>query len=178
MYRIPPSNPFVGKVGYRGEIWALGVRNPWRYSFDRLTQDLYIADVGQDLYEEVDFQPASSAGGQNYGWNIMEGFHCYNTAVCNQTGLTLPVTEYPHNPECSISGGYVYRGSTYPTMQGIYFYADYCSGKVWGLQKSGSWQSQLLLQSGLGVSSFGESETGELYLVDLSGGSIYQVTVP
>ena len=175
-YRIPPDNPFVGQPGYREEIWALGMRNPWRFSFDRQTHDLYIGDVGQNAYEEVDFQPASSAGGENYGWNVMEASHCYNAATCDSTGLTPPVTEYDHSLGCSITGGYVYRGAAYPALQGIYLYADYCSGKVWGLQNDGGWQFQKLLESGLSVSAFGEGESGELYLADLASGTIDQVT--
>jgi len=174
-YLIPADNPFVGQAGYREEIWALGLRNPWRFSFDRQTHDLYIGDVGQDVYEEIDYQPASSSGGENYGWNVMEGSHCYNAATCDTTGKVLPITEYDHSQGCSITGGYAYRGSTYPAMQGIYIYADYCSGKVWGLQNDGGWQSLKLLESGLSVSSFGEGESGELYLTDLAGG-VYQVT--
>ena len=175
-YRIPPDNPFVGQAGYREEIWALGLRNPWRFSFDRQTHDLYIGDVGQNTYEEIDFQPAGSTGGENYGWNVLEGNHCYNAATCDSTGKTPPVTEYDHSLGCSVTGGYAYRGTAYPAMQGIYFYADYCSGRLWGLQNNGVWQSMLLLESGRSVSSFGEGESGELYLVDLWNGSIYQVT--
>ncbi|MFZ6029431.1 MAG: PQQ-dependent sugar dehydrogenase [Chloroflexota bacterium] len=175
-YRIPPDNPFVGREGYRPEIWALGLRNPWRFSFDRQAGDLWIADVGQSQYEEVNLQPAASAGGENYGWNIMEGRHCFGSATCDQTGLTLPVTEYGHSLGCSITGGYVYRGSTAPALQGIYFYADFCSGRIWGLQEEDGWQSQVLLNSGYSVSSFGEDENGELYLADLYGGEIYQLT--
>lgn len=178
-YSIPPSNPFVGQPGYRPEIWALGLRNPWRYSFDRLTGDLYIGDVGQDTREEVDLQLANSPGGQNYGWNIMEGFICYPPGTsCNSTGLTLPIHDYPHNPECSITGGFVYRGPTYPSMQGIYFYTDYCSGKIWGLQKiNGTWQNQQLYVVGFGPTSFGEDQAGELYLATMSG-TIYQIVTP
>ena len=175
-YRIPPDNPFVGQAGYREEIWALGLRNPWRFSFDRQTHDLYIGDVGQNTYEEIDFQPSGSTGGENYGWNVLEGNHCYNAATCDSTGKTPPVTEYDHSLGCSVTGGYAYRGTAYPAMQGIYFYADYCSGRIWGLQNNGVWQSMLLLESGRSVSSFGEGESGELYLVDLWNGSIYQVT--
>ena len=116
-YTVPATNPFLGTPAYRGEIWALGLRNPWRFAFDRLTGDLYIGDVGQNQYEEVDFQPASSAGGENYGWRIMEGFHCYNPANCQTTGLTLPVVEYDHGQGCSITGGVVYRGAQYGRMQ-------------------------------------------------------------
>ena len=152
------------------------MRNPWRFSFDRQTHDLYIGDVGQNAYEEIDFQPASSNGGENYGWNVLEGNHCYNAATCDSTGMIPPVTEYDHSLGCSITGGYVYRGAAYPAMQGIYIYADYCSGRFWGLQNDGGWQSLKLLESDLSVSSFGEGESGELYLTDLAGGGIYQVT--
>jgi glucose/arabinose dehydrogenase len=118
-YGIPPTNPYRLRAGYRPEIWALGLRNPWRFSFDRLTGDLYIGDVGQNMYEEINFQPAASAGGENYGWRIMEGFHCYNPAACNPTGLTLPVLEYEHNQgNCSVTAGGVYRGSFHPNLFG------------------------------------------------------------
>jgi glucose/arabinose dehydrogenase len=176
-YRIPPDNPFVGVAGYRGEIWALGLRNPWRFSFDSLTGDLFIGDVGQNTWEEVDFQPAASSGGENYGWNIMEGMVCYNSSTCDSSGLTMPVFTYQTQVVgCAVSGGYVYRGSSYPGLQGIYFAGDYCSGRIWGLQKNGStWQSQELLNSGYQISSFGEDEEGELYLVDRTSGSVYQI---
>jgi glucose/arabinose dehydrogenase len=174
-YRIPSDNPFVGQAGYREEIWALGMRNPWRFAFDRQTHDLYIADVGQNIVEEVDFQLASSPGGENYGWNVMEGSQCYNQSSCDSAGMTPPVTEYNHDLGCSITGGYVYRGAAYPALQGIYLYADFCSGKVWGLQNDGGWQFQHLLDSGMNVSSFGQGENGELYMLSLSGG-VYQVT--
>lgn len=176
-YRIPADNPFVGLPGYRQEIWALGLRNPWRFSFDRLNHDLYIADVGQSAWEEVNHQPGSGNGGENYGWRIMEGMHCYNSQSCNQSGLTLPVWEYSHADGCSITGGFVYRGSTYPGLQGIYFFADYCNGKIWGLVKeTGVWQSSLLLDSPYNISSFGEDEAGELYVVDRNG-DIYRVVL-
>ncbi|MDT5262048.1 MAG: hypothetical protein QOC61_1052, partial [Acidobacteriota bacterium] len=140
-YTTPANNPFVGRAGFRPEIWALGLRNPWRFSFDRATSDLYIGDVGQGLFEEVDFQTAASTGGQNYGWRMMEGLHCFNNAQCDQTGLTLPVIEYDHSLGCSVTGGYIYRGRTFPRMQGLYFYGDYCSGRIWGAsQQNGVWQ--------------------------------------
>lgn len=174
-YKIPSTNPFINQVGYRPEIWALGLRNPWRYSFDSQTNDLYIADVGQGSWEEINFQAASSTGGENYGWPIMEGAHCYNSATCDQTGLVLPVNEYSHADGCSITGGYVYRGAAYPSLQGIYYYADYCYGKIWGVQWDGSaWQSILLLDSPYNISSFGLDAAGELYLLDMSGG-VYRV---
>jgi len=177
-YSSPPSNPFIGNVGYRPEIWALGLRNPWRFSFDRETGDLYIADVGQNLYEEVNIQPAASAGGENYGWNIMEGFHCYNSASCNQAGLTLPVAEYGHSlGDCSITGGFVYRGLEFPPLQGVYLYGDYCSGRIWGLKRTGGTVSiTLMLESNLLISTFGEDEAGNLYVADHAAGDIYRIT--
>jgi glucose/arabinose dehydrogenase len=185
-YVIPPSNPFVGTPGALPEIWALGLRNPFRFSFDRLTGDLYIGDVGQNLFEEIDFQPAASPGGQNYGWSIMEGFHCFNKLdfnnplpTCDQAGLTLPVVEYDHTQgDCSVIGGFVYRGNLHPQMQGIYFYGDTCSGKIWGLKRDGAvWQNSLLLDSPFAITSFGEDEGGELYLTDYLAGDIYRITV-
>jgi len=177
-YAIPATNPFVQIPGFRGEIWALGLRNPWRFSFDRQTGDLYIADVGQNLFEEVDFQPAGSAGGQNYGWKIMEGAHCFGDPACSSAGLILPVAEYGHGPECSITGGFVYRGTTYPRMQGVYLYADFCSGRFWGLKRDGAvWQNALLLSEPHSISSFGEDEAGNLYAADL-GGAVYEIVAP
>lgn len=170
-YTIPASNPFGN------EIWALGLRNPWRFSFDRLTGDLYIADVGQDTYEEVDFQPAADAGGENYGWRIMEGLHCYNpSAGCDRSGLTLPIAEYSHGEGCSVTGGYVYRGADYPALQGQYFFADYCSGTIWSLQRdaAGQWTRTDRLAANLPISSLGENVNGELYVIDL-GGAVYQL---
>ena len=170
-YVIPATNPFGT------EVWAYGLRNPWRFSFDRASHDLYIADVGQNLYEEVDFQPASSKGGENYGWRIMEGLHCYSPGEgCDQTGLVLPVAEYSHDVGgCSVTGGYVYRGSKYPALQGAYFFGDYCSGIIWSLQRDGDqWQMTKRLESGLRISSFGEDVDGEVYVID-HGGAIYQL---
>jgi glucose/arabinose dehydrogenase len=179
-YTVPATNPFTQTVGYRPEIWALGLRNPWRFSFDRQTGDLYIGDVGQALYEEVDVQLASSPGGENYGWNIMEGFHCYAAASCDNTGLTLPVLEYPHaQGDCSVTGGTVYRGTAYALMDGVYVYADYCSGRVWGLRNDGStWQSTLLLDTPFQITSFGEDEIGNIWLTRYAGapdGAIYRL---
>jgi glucose/sorbosone dehydrogenase len=174
-YVIPPTNPVIpGATNPVNEIWALGVRNPWRFSFDRQTSDLLIGDVGQGNYEEVDFQPASSTGGQNYGWNIMEGFHCYNATTCNMTGLTLPVVEYDHSQgDCSITGGFIYRGTQFPRMRGVYFYGDYCSGRIWGLQHTGTtWQSTLLYDAPFNVTTFGEDEAGEIYVNNYNGGAI------
>jgi glucose/arabinose dehydrogenase len=165
-YAIPASNP------YGNEIWAIGLRNPWRFSFDRLTGDLYIADVGQNTYEEVDFQPASSPGGENYGWSTMEGQHCFSPRLCNQTGLEQPIFEYDHALGCSVTGGYVYRGQQFLTLYGNYFVADYCTGIIWSLfpEADGTWTSQQVFSSGLIISSFGEDINGELYVIDHSGG--------
>jgi glucose/arabinose dehydrogenase len=178
-YDIPPSNPYTQTSGYRGEIWALGVRNPWRFAFDRQTGDLYIGDVGQHEREEIDYQPAASTGGENYGWNIMEGSDCYNATSCDTSGLILPVNEYvTHSDEnCAVTGGMVYRGQDYPGMQGIYFYADYCSGQIWGLKYDGvAWQnSPTPLNANFRISSFGEDEDGNLYVTDYSNGNIYMI---
>ncbi len=182
-YLIPPDNPWVGADwngrDVRDEVWAVGLRNPWRYSFDRATGDLWIADVGQNRYEEVHFVPAGSSGGLNFGWPIMEGTHCFpETADCQRAGLEIPVAEYAHGAgDCSVTGGYVYRGAQYPALAGVYLYGDYCSGRIWGLARVGAgWQGALLLESGLNISSFGEDEMGELYVVSLRGG-IYRVVV-
>lgn len=175
-YLVPASNPFVNTPGYRPEIWALGLRNPWRFSFDRQSGEMYIGDVGQDLVEEVDWQPANQ-GGQNYGWDMYEGTNCY-TAPCNPSGKTMPVTTYTHTGgNCSITGGVVYRGAAYAGLQGIYFFADYCSGNLWGLaRENNTWVTQLLLTQGaLRISSFGEDQAGEVYLLDRQGGVIYRL---
>jgi glucose/arabinose dehydrogenase len=179
-YAIPNDNPFVGQAGARGEIWALGLRNPWRFSFDRLTGDLYIGDVGQGMREEIDFQPADSTGGENYGWDILEGTRCYepSSGCTPPPDYSPPVAEYSHNaPEnpCSVTGGYVYRGPTYPELQGIYLYADYCSGQIWGLrQTNGDWETAEMADTNQRITSFGEDEAGEVYLVAV-GGNIYRV---
>ena len=173
---IPPDNPFVNTPGARGEIWAYGLRNPWRFSFDRATNDLWIGDVGQDAYEEVDFQPAGDRGGENYGWNRMEGFHCYQQG-CSQQGLTLPVLEYPHpGGNCSISGGFVYRGRGSPGERGVYFYGDYCTGIIWGAEHQGkSFVPRQVLSSGFGITTFGEDEAGELYVANAKNGTIHRI---
>ena len=173
-YTIPADNPFVGQANHRGEIWAKGLRNPWRYAFDAPTSLLYIADVGQDLHEEVDVVPASSAG-LNYGWNVMEGLSCYNASTCNQTGFTLPLIDYGHNGPCSITGGYVYRGSAIPAIRGHYFYSDYCAGFL----KSLRYQDGVAVDQkdwGLttaAVTSFGVDFAGELYMI--SGNTILKI---
>jgi len=169
-YAIPASNPFVGGRDpqnlVRDEVWASGLRNPWRFSFDRQTGDLYIGDVGQGHWEEIDHQVAGSAGGQNYGWNKMEGTHCTFTGcggpACNSPSLTLPVHEYSHDNGCSVIGGYMYRGSRVPELAGKYVFGDFCSGDVVGLAR-GTWVKTDLLSVGFGLSSFGEDAEGELY---------------
>jgi glucose/arabinose dehydrogenase len=181
-YGIPGDNPFVTNPDVRNEIWAIGLRNPWRYSFDRVTGDLYIADVGQNVYEEVNVQPAGSPGGQNYGWPIMEGLHCFPEGrTCDRSGLILPVTEYDHSQGCSVTGGYVYRGQAYPQFTGIYFFGDYCSGRIWALAPGdgnvdgGDWRVALVAQPAVRISSFGQDEAGELYLLDMAGGALYRI---
>lgn len=177
-YAIPPGNPFVGIPGARGEIWAYGLRNPWRFSFDRETADLYISDVGQSLYEEIDFQEAGSAGGANYGWNILEGNHCYAAPTCTPPdNYVPPVFEYDHaDDNCSITGGFVYRGKQFPGMQGIYFYGDFCSGRIGGLWRQASgWHNELLADTAYLIATFGEDEAGNLYVADRSAGILYKI---
>ncbi len=175
-YAIPAGNPFATSGGAK-EIWALGLRNPWRFAFDRSAGLLYIGDVGQGAWEEVDVQPASQ-GGLNYGWRIMEGAHCYNSANCSAAGLVLPAVEYDHsNGQCAIIGGFVYRGTRFPALAGQYFYADLCAGWVRSFSYAGgavtgqtSWNLDLSPGSPL---SFGEDARGELYL--LTGGGVYRI---
>ena len=172
-YAVPADNPFVGIAGMRPEIWASGLRNPWRFSFDAAHGTLFIADVGQNAYEEVNAQPASSGGGENYGWDRLEGTHCYpQTAACDPAGTVLPVAEYDHAEGQSITGGFVYRGQSFPDLTGIYLYGDYVSGRIWGLRSAeDGWENTLLLRSELSyaLASFGVDEAGELYLVDIRG---------
>ena len=187
-YAIPPDNPFRATPGARPEIWARGFRNPWRYSFDRQTGDLFIGDVGQGSREEVDVEPANDPGGRNYGWRLMEGTACFNPSTgCNNGTLTLPVLEYTHAEGCSITGGYRYRGTAHPALFARYFYGDFCQGKIWGAteQGAGAWTTALLLDSSLSISSFGEDEQGEVYVVHMgtsqasfTDGAVYRITVP
>lgn len=172
-YAIPPDNPFRNRAGALAEIWDYGLRNPWQFTFDRQTGDLFIADVGQANYEEVDFEPASSIGGVNYGWHNMEATHCYNPQInCDVGQPTLPILEYNHSSNnCSITGGYRYRGTRYPNMQGIYFYGDFCTGRIWGASQNadGDWSTHLFLTTGLSITSFGEDRNGELYFTNQKG---------
>jgi glucose/sorbosone dehydrogenase/chitobiase/beta-hexosaminidase-like protein len=181
-YAVPASNPFVGNSAYRPEIWALGFRNPWRFSFDRLNGDLYIADVGQNFWEEIDFQPAGDPGGQNYGWNIMEGTFDYDRPPgYDISGLTPPVAQYEHSIGqgygSSITGGFVYRGTnTTGRMTGIYFFGDFYFDKMWGMARVGTnWILQTMPATLSFASSFGEDETGELFVTDLIFGKIYHI---
>jgi len=178
-YTIPSSNPFTRTTGARPEVWAYGLRNPWRFSFDRISGDLYIGDVGQNCYEEIDYQPADSHGGENYGWRLMEGFHAFDPAQMSNCGqplitpitLTLPITDYGHNLGVAVVGGYVYRGALYPDMNGVYFFGDDGSGRIWAMQQvsPGDWVSSEKLDTPYNISAFGEDEGGDLYVVDLGG---------
>jgi len=175
-YKIPGDNPFAGKKGHRPEIWALGLRNPWRFSFDRLTGDLYIADVGQNKYEEINMEPAGSPGGLNYGWNIMEGMHCFKSKKCDRGSFIQPILEYSHSEGCSVTGGMVYRGPGNRKLSGKYVYGDYCSGRIWGARKiSGAWSAELLADTKLMISTFGEDEQGRFYVADYKSGIIYRI---
>jgi glucose/arabinose dehydrogenase len=180
-YALPADNPFGPEGTNPGaglpEIWALGLRNPWRFSFDPEGGDLYIGDVGQGTWEEIDRQPAGSPGGENYGWNVLEGGHCFG-GDCDPSGFVMPIAEYSHDLGCAVTGGYVYRGSVEPALRGIYVFADYCSGIVFAVQAGiDGGKPTRVLDSGLAVSSFGTDEDGELYLADLGGGGIYHVLV-
>jgi glucose/arabinose dehydrogenase len=180
-YAVPATNPFAGRTDARGEIWAYGVRNPWRFSFDRGTGDLWIGDVGQDAFEEIDLQRAASAGGQNYGWHRMEATHCFNPSTnCQEAALTLPILEYSHAEGCSVTGGYRYRGTASPRLQGTYFYGDFCSGTIWGASEIGSaqWTVHVFARTAMGITSFGEDVKGELYVIDYNTGTIHEITDP
>ncbi len=179
-YAIPSDNPFVGDPSALDEIWSLGLRNPWRFSFDRLTGDLFVADVGQSAWEEVNAQPAGSSGAENYGWRLMEGNHCFNPSVnCNDGTLTLPIIEYDHSLGCSITGGYRYRGSEILELEGTYLYADFCSGRIWGANEDGigGWVTNELSHTNFSITTFGEDEAGEIYFAhyDSSNGVIYRL---
>jgi glucose/arabinose dehydrogenase len=175
-YAVPQDNPFVGRAGARPEIWAYGLRNPWRFAFDHSAGLLYIADVGQNEWEEIDVAPADR-GGLNYGWNTMEGSHCFRSSSCARNGLTAPVVEYPHSEGCSVTGGYVYRGRRAPSLAGRYVYGDYCQVWVRTLRRStsGDPEQQTLALGDVGsILSFGEDSAGELYLLS-SNGKVYRL---
>jgi len=177
-YAIPADNPFVGVPGAREEIWSFGLRNPWRFSFDRETGELYLADVGQDSWEEVDMLTLAEAKRANFGWPVMEGNHCFPPgSACSTNGLVLPALEYSHAFGCSVTGGYRYRGGRWPQWAGVYFYGDWCSGRLWtAVQHSdGSWATNEMLSTGKVIVSFGEDDEGELYLVDYAG-AVYRMS--
>lgn len=180
-YDIPANNPFVGVGTVQDEIWALGVRNPWRMSFDRQTGDFWIGDVGQGNWEEIDFQPASSPGGENYGWRCYEGNHEYNTTGCDPPeNYQFPIYEYRNNRVsngCSVTGGYVYRGMDFPQMQGWYIYADYCSGRFWGLRSSDTTNIDIGDFGSNQFVGFGENAAGELFVSAIQEGKIYRVVI-
>lgn len=178
-YGIPADNPFATNPDFAPEVWDYGLRNPWRFSFDRLTGDLFIGDVGQDTYEEVDAEPALQ-GGHNFGWNVMEGTHCYGRQTCDPTKFTLPVIDYRHATDCSVTGGYVYRGTAFPVLQGGYLFGDYCSGSIRAISAAdalanGHAPASVVGEGGFPISSFGQDDAGELYVVDLSG-NVLKVT--
>jgi len=171
-YSIPPDNPFANGGGLP-EIWAYGLRNPWRFSFDKLNGDVYICDVGQDAWEEIDYMPAGSPAGENFGWNYFEGSHPYRGSPPAGATFVTPVVEYSHELGKSVTGGYVYRGINLLAWYGVYLYGDYGSGRVWGLLHlaDGTWRNMQMFDTGRNISSFGVDENGEIYLVDY-GGSI------
>ena len=199
-YLIPKDNPFVGNNNIKSEIWSYGLRNPWRFSFDRLTGDMIIGDVGQSLWEEINFELFPNKGGKNYGWNVMEGNHCYpEDSKCNSDNLTMPVFEYPNNANyaktlfgikqpnmdgCSITGGYVYRGNELVDMDGRYIFGDYCTGKIWSIMISNNKYIDLenhtdSIMKSLGkkefyLSSFGQNNKGEIFIIDYNG-TIYKL---
>jgi len=187
-----PGNPFIGNASFDDRIWAYGIRNPWRFSFDRLTGDLYVGDVGQNAIEEITFVPASSTGGENHGWKMMEGNNCFSTSncgtvpACNSSSLTDPIQTYGHGGgNCSVTGGFVYRGCAIPDLQGTYFYADYCSDKIWSFEQVGGVATNVIDRTNeldpagalsiLTPSSFGEDACGEIYITDLGGGEVFKI---
>lgn len=180
-YAIPLDNPFVDVPSARPEIWVFGLRNPWRFSFDRVTGDLFIADVGQASWEEINIQPATSSGGENYGWRRGEGHFCFNPAQnCDDGTLIGPTLVYDHSVGCATTGGYQYRGRQIPSLDGTYIYSDFCSGQLWGASplNDGSWSAEDLLDTEFLISTLGEDEEGELYFAQYAAetGAIYQLT--
>ncbi len=198
-YSIPTNNPFVGKKNVKEEIWSYGLRNVWRFSFDKLNGDKYLGDVGQNNFEEIDFESSSSKGGLNFGWKVMEGFHCFEFSECDSKNMTLPIYEYPNNANyiktlagfkqknrdgCSVTGGYVYRGNSIPELYGKYIFGDYCTGKVWSFNHDGLKINNFVNHTNtimnsidkksFYLSSFGSSQDGELFLIDYSG-ILYQL---
>lgn len=176
-YAIPADNPFA-RGGGAPEVWAYGLRNPWRFSFDRSTGELWIGDVGQNAWEEVNVEDPKRGGGLNYGWKTMEGLHCFSPRQgCDPSGLELPVHEYGHDAGCSVTGGYVYRGEALPELAGAYLFSDYCKGTLWSLVRTpdGRAEVNVLLETRMQVSSFGEDEAGEIYLCDHGNGAVFRM---
>jgi len=183
-YAIPSDNPFVADPSALPEIWAKGLRNPWRFAFDRTTGDLFITDVGEDLMEEISYQPASSGGGENYGWDTMEGSDCFDPpSGCVTTDLVLPVHEYEHSEGCSITGGYVYRGSASPALAGRYFFSDFCGSWLRSFEAAGGVPANELDHADAagplaGVASFGEDGAGEIYVLSMFQGTVHRIVSP
>lgn len=178
-YRIPSDNPFVARPGAAGEIWSYGLRNPWRFSFDGATGDLFIGDVGQNRLEEISWAPGSSAGGENFGWSVLEGSSCFNSATCDSSAMVLPILEYDHADGCSVTGGYVYRGSMIPELTGRYFFGDFCDGWIRSFRPEAGGATDLAdhspeLGSVPSLASFGEDAAGELYVTSLNG-TVYRI---
>jgi glucose/arabinose dehydrogenase len=177
-YHLPPDNPFVGQEDAQPEIWDWGLRNPWRFSFDRQSGDLWIGDVGQNQQEEIHLHPAGEPGGLNFGWNCYEGELPYRLTERCTASYQPPVLVYPREEGRSVTGGYVYRGSRFPSLSGRYFFADYVQGRLWSIQRSGDsgWTPKRLeLDSTEGIVSLGEDEAGELYLLGFGSGTVYQI---
>jgi glucose/arabinose dehydrogenase len=176
-YGIPPDNPFADGSDGAPEVFVYGLRNPWRFSFDPATNALWIGDVGQNAYEEIDRLEPSTAAGANLGWNVMEASHCFNGPICPSEGLVLPVAEYGRDQGCSVTGGYVYRGQAIPDLAGWYLFSDYCSGLLFGVPSDaeGVIAPRVLLETGHSVSTFGQGTDGELYIADLDDGTIYRI---
>ena len=174
-YAIPADNPFVNESDLRGEIWSYGFRNPWRFSFDRATGDMYIADVGENNWEEVNFEPADSRGGANFGWNVYEGGEVY--AGGEAPDYSPPIFAYGHEHGCSVIGGYVYRGEAIQDLNGVYLFGDWCSGRVWAAWRGleFNWRVIELLDTDMSISSFGEDEAGELHVIDYGRGKVYRL---
>ncbi len=173
-YSIPEDNPFVGNDAGADEIWSYGLRNVWRFSFDAATGDMYLADVGQNQWEEINFQPADSTGGENYGWNVWEATTIFAGGTAE--GHILPIAEYNHSVGCSVTGGYVYRGEAIPDLEAVYLFSDYCSGRVWATYRDSNmqWNTIEFLSTGMQVSSFGVDEANEMYIIDYSG-TVYRI---
>ncbi|MBA2720173.1 MAG: PQQ-dependent sugar dehydrogenase [Chloroflexi bacterium] len=178
-YAIPPDNPYAdGAAGSQPEIWLTGLRNPWRMSFDRTSGDLWIGDVGQGAWEEIDVQRAGAPGGTNFGWNLAEGTHCFGNRTCNDPALTDPITEYDHDEGCTVIGGNVYRGTAQAALVGGYVFGDYCTGRLWAIDSTtNAFRAPTVVgEMGAGLSAFGEDEAGELYATDINGGRLLRVT--